>query len=335
MPDSLRCVWSGARGSLSQIEFRRPVGPPRDSLLEAAEGWLAGQSVAIERLRSKATTLGRDGAAVVAVVGEPGSGKFRVAQWIHRCSRRAPRSVLVLEGGDPSLEQQLERVAAVLARGDGVPPGTLVVRNCELASDGASARMLDVLAHQGVELVCALVLLSKQTPEQLGQGSPVLAQLLGRAGPATLSVPALRHRRGDVPELARQFTQEAARHYDKTLRGISPQALAKLEAHEFPGNVRELRGMVEQAVLRSRGDWVTGENFTGVGGDPSIETKADSELVIRLPGSSLREIEVAALRLALELSEGRIVRAAELLGITRHALRRKLEKFNLTDLRAV
>ena len=65
-----------------------------------------------------------------------------------------------------------------------------------------------------------------------------------------------------------------------------------------------------------------------------MRTTDDSELVIRLPGSSLREIEIEALRLALRLSEGRIVRASELLGITRHALRRKLEKFGLNDLRA-
>jgi DNA-binding NtrC family response regulator len=336
MPDSLREVWTGPRGELSQIEFRSRVVVPRDDLLEASETWLAGESVLIERLRARATELGRDGAAVAVVVGEAGSGKLRVAQWIHRCGQRASRSLLVLDGDDPSVSEQLDRIVASLLQPNGAPPpGTLVVRNCEKADEQAHARMLDVLAHQGVELVCALILLSKKAPESLASASPVLAQLLGRAGPATLSVPALRHRRADVPELARQFTHEAATRYDKTLRGVSPQALAKLEAHEFPGNVRELRAMVEQAVLRSSGDWVTGESFSGFGGDPSIEAKAESELVIRLPGSTLREIEVAALRLALELSEGRIVRAAELLGITRHALRRKLEKFNLNDLRAV
>ena len=58
------------------------------------------------------------------------------------------------------------------------------------------------------------------------------------------------------------------------------------------------------------------------------------ELVIRMPGNSLRDVELQALKLALDLTDGRVVRAAELLGITRHALRRKLDKHGLNDRRA-
>ena len=71
----------------------------------------------------------------------------------------------------------------------------------------------------------------------------------------------------------------------------------------------------------------------------SVEEKLELDheqavVVIRLPGSSLREIEMQALKLALRLSGGNVVRASKLLGITRHALRRKLKKFGLNDLRA-
>lgn len=331
MPDSLREVWTGPRGELSQIEFRPHVAPSREAMADASESWLAGRTPAIERLRAKATNVGHEGAAVISIHGEAGSGKLRVAQWIHRSSARSDRSLLVLEADDPGINHQLDHVLDTL--GSATAPGTVVVRNCERAGATTIERLLDILGKQGVHLSCALVLSSKRSPDRLREGSAHHAQLLARTT-ATLTVPALRHRDPDIAELARSFAMEAAHRYDKSIRGLSPQALSKLENHDFPGNVRELQVMVEQAVLRSNGDWVTGDCFGGLNDEHSVRTTDEAELVIRLPGSSLREIEMEALRLALRLSEGRVVRASELLGITRHALRRKLEKFGLTDLRA-
>jgi DNA-binding NtrC family response regulator len=335
MPDSLREVWTGHRRELAHIEFRNHVVTSRDSLAEAAERWLAGQSAAVERLRGRATTIGREGAAVVVIHGEPGSGKLRTAQWIHRCGGRSNRPLLVVDADDPTLLAQLDQVIVALRPGSSATlPGTVALRNCERASEDALARLIQILGSQGVELVCSLFLISKRSPAQLRESSSRHAQLLARAGSSVIAVPSLRHRGGDIGELARMLAEDAARRYDKPVRGVSPQAVSKLEAHEFPGNVRELQAMVEQAVLRSSGDWVTGECFAGLGDALAVRATDDSELVIRLPGSSLREIEIEALRLALRLSEGRIVRASEMLGITRHALRRKLEKFGLNDLRA-
>src|SRR5690606_33599527 len=266
MPDSLREVWTGPRGELAHIEFRGHVTPSRDGLVEAAEQWLAGQSSAVERLRARATTLGREGAAVVAIHGEPGSGKLRVAQWIHRCGSRSSRPLVVLDADDPTLIEQLDRVIAALRPGSTATlPGTVALRNCERAGHEALSRLIQILGSQGIELVCSLILISKRGPEQLRISSPFHAQLLARAGNSIVSVPALRHRGGDVAELARLFAEDAARRYEKSIRGLSPQALSKLDAHEFPGNVRELQAMVEQAVLRSSGDWVTGECFAGLG----------------------------------------------------------------------
>lgn len=334
MPDSLREVWTGHREELAQIEFRNRVVVSRDSAAEAAERWLTGQSAAVERLRGRSTTIGREGAAVVVIHGEPGSGKLRTAQWIHRCGSRSGRPLLVVDAEDPTLLAQLDQVIAALRPSSSATlPGTVALRNCERASEDALARLIQILGSQGVELVCSLSLISKRSPDQLRECSPRHAQLLTRAGGSVIAVPSLRHRGGDIGELARVFADDAARRYDKTSRGVSPQAISKLEAHEFPGNVRELQAMVEQAVLRSSGDWVTGECFAGLGEELAVRATDDSELIIRLPGSSLREIEIEALRLALRLSDGRIVRASELLGITRHALRRKLEKFGLKEAR--
>lgn len=337
MQESLREIWTTRGDPSSQIEFRPLVPPETDSNNnnhEAAEAWLEGQSAAVERLRARASALAREGSAALLIHGEPGSGKLRTAQWIHRAGTRSGRAMLILDADDPAIDPKIERVIETLARDVGHAPGTLVIRQIERAEESTIAGLMRLLGCQGVELTCALALLSNETPDQIRARSHEHANLLGRIGSAVVAVPALRHRAGDVGELARRFVELAARRYGKSLRGVSPQALSKLDGHEFPGNVRELSSIVEQAVLRSSGDWVTAEAFFGLGESAAVRATDSSELVIRLPGSSLREIEVQALRLALRMSGGRIVRASELLGITRHALRRKLEKFGLNDLRA-
>lgn len=341
MPKSSGDSWNRGGGELARIEFRSLLTSgnrsSRDTLEDAAQAWLVGQSAALERLRSRATAVGLEGSAVLLIHGEPGSGKLRVARWMHRCGNRSIRSLLVLDADDPSLDSALDHVLAALRAPDGPAgaPGMIALRRCERATERTLERLAQILDAQGVELICSLCLISKHGPERLRAAAGLgLGPLLARASGAVVSVPALRHRGGDVADLARVFANEAARRYDKPIRGVSPQALSKLEAHDFPGNVRELQAMVEQAILRSSGDWVTAECFPGLGGAANVSTSDASELVIRLPGSSLREIEIEALRLALKLSGGRIVRASELLGITRHALRRKLEKFGLNELRA-
>ncbi len=334
MPDSLQEMWSTRGDALSQVQYRPSTDVGPDGWTDLAEEWIEGQSAATERLRARATSVAGEGSAVALVHGEPGSGKFRVAQWIHRCGSRASRPLLVLEADGPAIDRQLQHVIDNLGQDPSSAPGTVVVRRIERAAETTVQRLLLLLGSQGVELVCAVMLLSRESPEQIATRSGAHAQLIARTGSAVVAVPALRHRSGDVPDLARRFADEAAQRYGKAIRGVSPQALSKLEGHEFPGNIRELQAMVEQAVLRSSGDWVTAESFPGLGDAAAVRATDSAELVIRLPGSSLREIEVQALRLALRLSGGRIVRASELLGITRHALRRKLEKFGLNDLRA-
>ncbi len=334
-------IWSGQGSELAQIEFRSVVTEVRDQasgpqseIEDAAEAWLTGQSAAVERLRSRATQLGSEGAAVGLIYGETGTGKLRVAQWIHRCSARAARPLLILDALDPAVDAAIDRVLEAMSMGGASVPGTIVLQHAERVEETTLIRLLDVLGKQGVELVTAVCLVAKHGPDRLRGRSAALDTLLARATRATILVPSLRQRSGDIAALTRAFAFEFSRRYDRQVRGVSPRALSKLEGHEFSGNVRELRAMVEQAVLRSSGDWVTAESFHGINGAPPLRARESTELVIRMPGSSLREIEIEALRMALSLSSGRIVRASELLGITRHALRRKLEKFGLNDLRA-
>lgn len=320
-------------GGLAMIEFQ-PTGATAHGVNQMGEDWLEGQTQVVERLRVRALNAGREGHTVVALDGEAGVGKLRVAQWIHRCSRRTEQPFMVLDAASDHIASQLLRVAASLGEGSELAPGTLAVRNLQEASQNTINRLLEIDTGRGGGQRCALILMSTVPMASLRSASLQHGQLIGRAAPASIHVPALRERGDDIALLARGFLDEATARYGRRVRGLSPQAIARLEQHDFPGNIHELRLVIEQAVLRSSGDWITAEAFPGIGNQSATEDTDTSELVIRMPGSSLREIEMAALRLALKISGGRVVRASELLGITRHALRRKLEKFGLTQLRA-
>jgi hypothetical protein len=210
-------------------------------------------------------------------------------------------------------------------------PGNLVVENLQCASAELAQSLVELLSAQGLQLQCGLLLLSTEPVTTLRTRSMEHGRLLGRSASSIIDVPPLRERTEDIPALARSFLQEASQYYARSVRGLSPQAIARLQQHGYPGNARELRAIIEQALLRSNGDWVTVDDLPL----PAAPAEAGShaEVVIRLPGSSLREIELQAIKLALRLAAGRLVRASELLGITRHALRRKLEKYSLGDLR--
>jgi DNA-binding NtrC family response regulator len=287
---------------------------------EAGAGAIArlhGTSSAIERIRGRIRDLARAGARVVVVQGEPGSGKRRVAMCLHACGSDPGAPFWEIEAGlhGPALPED---------------SGTLLVRNIDRAG-AAMISSLVAAAYGGARR--RLVLLTRVPLGELRARSLEHGQLLGAAARAAILVPPLRARRLDIAELARVLAQDAAARYDRPARGLSPGALARLEAHDFPGNVRQLRSLVEIATLQATGDWITAEAFSGLPSDATAATEP-GELTVRLPGASLRQIELEVLRLALRITRGRVVKTAELLGITRHALRRKLEKHGLGDLRA-
>lgn len=300
---------------------------------EGIERWLEGSSQPIERLRVHALQLSGETSPLIVVEGEPGSGKLRVAQFLHRASTRSASTLMVLDAADQAIGEQIQSVLTQLRAKSGGTPGTLAIRNFQLADASAVQSLLELVTLQGDGKDLCTILLTSEPMAKLRARNLQSGQLLGRATRHVLRMPAMRERLADLALLARRFMEDAMARYGRRLRGISPQAIAHLEKYDYPGNIHELRAIIEQAVIRCQGDWITAEHLGGVQTKRQVDQPESSELVIRLPGSSLREIEIAALKLALKISGGRVVRAAELLGITRHALRRKLEKFGLNDLR--
>jgi DNA-binding NtrC family response regulator len=313
----------GSSRDLAHAEFRPPTDP-----LTGYGPWL-GDSPGARRLRAGIETALREGPGTVLVHGERGVGQSDVAQLLHARGRRGSRSLTSLRLGTPAAIEALLGLRRSVDAGDG--PGNVLVTDLQRGSAEEIESLLGLLSAQGAALRTGLLLCTTAEPAVLRGKALPFDRLLGRAGGASLHVPRLRDRADDVPILTRAALEIVAARWDRPVRGVSPQALARLASHDFPGNLRELEAMLEVAVLRTHGDWLTLESFPGLAG--AAPDASAAELVVRLPGSSLREVELQTLRLALRLTGGRVVRTAELLGITRHALRRKLEKHGLTPQR--
>jgi DNA-binding NtrC family response regulator len=143
-------------------------------------------------------------------------------------------------------------------------------------------------------------------------------------------MPPLRERKGDITVLANYFLAMFNREFRKQLQGISADALAKLNAYPWPGNIRELRNVMERAILLNEVPWI--EKGDIVLGRANFNTPVESlgEIVpLPLQGCTLADAEESLLRQALNRCDWNQTRTGALLGITRDQVRYKIEKFGM------
>ena len=139
-----------------------------------------------------------------------------------------------------------------------------------------------------------------------------------------MTLPPLRERREDIPQLAALFLEKSAASAHKSIRGIDPAALQVLLAHDWPGNVRELRNAIERAVLLETTDRLQVSGLPS----PFVAAIAAGDPPARAV-SSLAETERQAIHDALEAADHDVNEAARALGISRATLYRKLKKHDL------
>jgi transcriptional regulator with PAS, ATPase and Fis domain len=147
--------------------------------------------------------------------------------------------------------------------------------------------------------------------------------LLYRINTVEIELPPLRERGEDITLLANYFINKYADKYDKSARGMSEPARAKLQRYRWPGNVRELEHTMERAVILSESGVLGPDDFM-----LSAPIESDDE---NLPADSLNleDLEQTAIRKALSKHGGNVSRAADELGLSRKALYRRIEKYGL------
>ncbi|MBA3502197.1 MAG: sigma-54 dependent transcriptional regulator [Myxococcota bacterium] len=238
-------------------------------------GWLAaqmGRSVAIRRIVEQVTTVAAT-TFTVLLLGETGTGKELVAQAIHRQSERRSQPFVALDCGAipaPLMESELfghekgaftgadrkKRGQFALAGG-----GTVFLDEIGNLPMALQAKLLRVLeARQIQPLGGALATLidvrfiaaTNDDLQQLVSEGRFRADLYFRLAQYTVALPALRDRRDDIDFLARRFLEEVCIELRRPIQAIAPDAMAALEGYDWPGNARELRNVIRQAVLESK-----------------------------------------------------------------------------------
>jgi transcriptional regulator with PAS, ATPase and Fis domain len=140
-----------------------------------------------------------------------------------------------------------------------------------------------------------------------------------------VTLPPLRARTEDVPDLVKYFVDAYNREFKRRVRGVSDDAMKRLQVYGWPGNVRELRNAVERAMLLVDGDELTPAHF------PVLAAAAKLTEGIELPphGVDLEQLERSLVVQALERTGWNQTRAAALLGVNREQIRYRIEKFSL------
>jgi transcriptional regulator with PAS, ATPase and Fis domain len=308
--------------------------------------------------------------STVLLLGETGTGKELLAHGIHAASPRASRpfvGVNIAAVPDTLLEAEFFGVAPGAFTGadrkgregkfklaDG---GTLFLDEIGDMPPALQAKLLRVLQDQEVEPlgsnqvqridVRIIAATSRHLPAMVSAGS-FRADLYYRLNVLPIRLPALRERMGDLEALVEALADDIARRSGLPHKGLNSEALELLAAHDWPGNIRELRNVLEQATLMTDDLVLTVEHFRGMvpaatlsratppvstppreAPPPAAEPQA-APAIKPLP-QAIAELEVHAIREALAATGGNKVAASRLLGISRATLYEKLAMLDRAD----
>lgn len=330
----------------------------RAGAVPAAASPLLGDSAPMQQLRAVIASVAPTEANVL-ILGENGVGKELVAQALHQASARAGGVFLGVDMGalpETTFESEMfghRRGSFTDARADrpgrfqAARGGTLFLDEIGNLAPAAQAKLLAALEKREVtpvgadrpEPVDVRIVSATNLPEaELLAPARFRPDLLWRLNTIVLRVPPLRERREDILPLAEHYLRHYARQYAKPPRPLAEAARTLLAQADWPGNVRALRHACERAVILASGprfeaaDFAAAHAAGGPGGalaaaplDGGRAAAADA-----VPGTlRLDTREREAVAAALRQVDGNISQAARLLGVSRAALYRKLEKHGL------
>ena len=348
--DFLQKPWENAR-LLSilrtQIDLRQALR--RASRLEAENRLLSLESgptmiAESEAMRPVVELISRIGPsdANVLITGEHGTGKEVVARTLHALSNRSGRPMVTVNAGGLSagvFESELfghvkgaftDARADRLGRFEIADAGTLFLDEITNVPFNLQAKLLRVLETGEYERVGSsntrrvnvrvLAATNVDVNVEVAAGR-FREDLLFRLNTIEIHLAALRERGADIDLLGNHFLRIYADRYRKKIAGFDAGAIQSLREHSWPGNVRELDHAIERAVLLSQGPMIRA-------GDLALR-QPNPAGSLRLEDMSLEEVEKHLIQRTLARHGGNVSRAADALGLSRSALYRRLEKFNL------
>ena len=278
--------------------------------------------------------------ANVLITGENGTGKELLAREIHRLSPRCGKEMISLDMG--AIPDQLFE-SELFGHKKGAFTDAYSDRDGKMVAANGSTLFMDEIGNLPLHLQAKmLVALQNRMVTPVGGNSPrsidvrlVAAtnrdlfsmaergefrqDLLFRINTILINLPPLRKRAVDIVPLAEIFLKFFCERYKKQPIGLSQEAAAKLIAHTFEGNIRELQNIIEKAVIMCDGDEITTEHLQLY--TPQVQARSTA--------STLEEMERTAIADAIESCAGNLTMVAQRLGITRQTLYNKIKRYGL------
>jgi len=283
--------------------------------------------------------------ANVLVLGENGTGKDLIARALHDNSNRRDKPFVKVDVGaltSSLFESELfgyKKGAFTDAREDrkgrfeAANGGTLFLDEIGNISLGQQVRLLTVLqnrqvtplgSNESIPIDIRLICATNIDPKVLADEKKFRKDLIYRINTVDIIVPPLRDRGTDITELSRHFVSLYAEKYNKNPFTFDSGFISKLKKHDFPGNVRELQYVLERAVIMTEGSALKPDDLVFSSIERSTETTSSASTSLNLD-----DIEKNAILTVLEKNKGNVSKSAKELGITRAALYRRLEKYEL------
>ncbi|GBL45332.1 response regulatory protein [Sulfuriferula multivorans] len=271
--------------------------------------------------------------ATVLLLGESGTGKEVLARALHRLSNRASERFVAINCAaipEALLESELfgyEKGAftgaakQTIGKIEYASKGTLFLDEIGDLPQPLQAKLLRFLQERVIERLggrgeipvdVRVIGATHQNLENLIQAGSFRQDLYYRLSEISVTIPPLRERQGDAALLAHAFLEKFSTQQNRTLKGFTADAIETIEAHPWPGNVREMENVIKRAVIMAEGTQITAQDLGlkagGAESEPlnlrQVREEADRRAVIR----------------ALGRTNGNIVQAAELLGVSRPTL---------------
>jgi two-component system, NtrC family, response regulator len=335
-------------GATESLDTDAAEVPSREALDEQYDfGDLVGASLEIRRvLRLVGRVAATD--ASVLVIGESGTGKELVAEALHRNSPRSARPFVKVNLGGIStslFESEMfghVRGAFTDARADRKGrfelshTGTIFLDEIGDLDPGSQTKMLRVLQDRSFEVlgsshrrevdVRVVSATNRVLPDLVSRGE-FREDLYYRVNLITVKLPALRERPDDIPVLAMWCLQRMGQIYHRNALTLTPAARAWLQAQPWPGNVRQLRQWVERAVVVGTRDVLDVSDFASMSRMDATDSAGDP--LPPVGSMTLDEMERAMILKGLRHHAGNISRVADALGLSRAALYRRCEKYEI------
>jgi two-component system response regulator HydG len=309
---------------------------------------IVGKSAAMQQVVQTARQVASSDIPVL-IMGESGTGKELIARAIHNNSRRRKQRLVALNCAGLSesiLEDELfghVRGAFTGAAGERegrfehADRGTLLLDEIGDMPATMQAKLLRVLengevvrlgSNEPIRVDVRLISATNRELDEMVAEKKFREDLYFRIKGVTITIPPLRERREDIPLLTYYFTQRAAERYNKPITGIKPQAQQLLMAYSWPGNVRQLRNVIENMVVLAKGSELGPEDLPKEIRPASAADAAGG--MNNLVGMTMEQAERVLIENTLKLTNGNREQAAKMLGIGERTLYRKIKDYGLS-----